>query len=189
MMSRGSLKSLAKQTELFERAARYHGRPRERMVALAEAELLYSHLHPEHYRALQTIRVASQLGRLAASRNTRIQQCESRLITLLMEIVLDALNLGDLQLKDRQRPSELIFTLWSLSFGARALMNSEVATRRSDVDNRLGVARDATELLLDALGWMPLSREWDYERTRERIREDLFADEWSKVQPKTKAAS
>lgn len=181
MLSEGTLQSLCKQIELFDRAAAYPGRPREKIVALEEAEELYFRLYPHHYRALQTIRIASQLGRLMTNRTDPIQKCESRLISLLMRIMLEALRAGDLQLRDHQRPSELAFTLWSLAFGARALMDTGVATKQLGLEDGFRVARDATELLLDALGWLPLSGEWDYAESRTRIRDTLFRDEWASL--------
>ncbi|HOJ56016.1 MAG: hypothetical protein WBL15_00785 [Phycisphaerae bacterium] len=59
MLADTPLRSLCKQKELFERAARYEGRPRERVVALGEAEELCFRLSPHHQRALQTIRSSS----------------------------------------------------------------------------------------------------------------------------------
>ncbi len=181
MLTDGTLKSLCTQMELFERAAGYRGRSRERVVALSEAEELYFHLYPHHYRALQTVRVASQLGRLIARRDDPINRCESRLISLLMNVILDAMRKGDLRLWERQSPSELAFTLWSLAFGTRALMDTGVATRQLGIADGFRAARDATGLLLDAIGWIPHSNEWDYAATRRKIREELFAREWTQV--------
>jgi hypothetical protein len=178
MLAESTLRSLCAQVELFERAARYEGRPREKVVALGEAEELYFRLHPHHYRALQTIRIASQLGRLAAGREDPLYKCESRLISLLMNVLLEALESGDLQLRDRQGPSELAFTLWSMAFGTRALMDTGVATRQLGIEDGFRVAREASDLLLDALNWAPLSRDLDYTAVRERIRSSLFAREW-----------
>lgn len=177
MLAEDTLKSLCKQVVLFERAAAFQGRSREKVVALGEAEELFFRQYPHQYRALQTIRVASQLGRLTASREDPIYRCESRLISFLMSIILEALRSGDLQLRGRQRPSELAFTMWSLAFGARALMDTGVATHQLGIEDGFRVAKDATEVLLDALGWAPLSNEWNYEGTRHRIRHVLLAGE------------
>jgi hypothetical protein len=99
----------------------------------------------------------------------------------LMRIILDGLQCGDLRLRDYQRPTEVAFPLWALAFGTRALMDTQVATPHLGIDDGWRVANDATELLLDALEWAPLSAEWDYARTRERIRNELFANEWAQV--------
>jgi hypothetical protein len=46
-------------------------------------------------------------------------------------------------------------------------------------------ARDALysnyHALLDGLGWRPLTREWDYQKTFERIRREVFADEYRQL--------
>jgi hypothetical protein len=182
LLSNGIVESLCRQIELFERAYHYDGRPRERVVALGEAEELYFHLYPHHYRALQTIRIASQLGRMASSSEDHVYRCESRLISIIMRIILDGLKSGDLRLNTQQRPSELAFTLWSLAFGARALMDTGVATHQLGIEDGFRVVRDATELLLDALHWAPLSGDWDYGRTRRHIRQVLFEEEWQTLE-------
>ncbi len=189
MLAEATLKSLCKQIELFERAAAYDGRPRERVVALGEAEELYYRLYPHHYRALQTLRVASQIGRLTAGREDPISHCESRLLSLLVGAIHDAARNGDLKLREGQSPGELAFTMWVLAFGARALMDTRVATRQLGVTNGFQVAREAIEMLMDALGWEPLCRDWDYGRTRDRIRTVLFRDEWSQVADSRAATS
>jgi hypothetical protein len=184
MLADSTLESLRKQVELFERAAAYDGRPRERVTALVEAEELYFRLYPHHYRALQTIRIASQLGRVASGREEAVCRCESRLTSLLVNIIIDALARGDLQLRVHQGPSELSFMLWSLAFGTRALMDTGVATRQLGIRDGFRVAREASDLLFDALHWVPLSHEWDYAAVRRRIRRNLFAREWESLETK-----
>jgi hypothetical protein len=181
MWAEATLKSLCQQIELFERAAAFEGRPRERMVALGEAEELYFRLRPHHYRAIQAVRVVSQMGKVGSRREDYCQHCESRLISLLMHILLDGVQSGDLRLRDGQRPEELAFTIWVIAFGARALMDSRVATLQLGVGDGVQIAGDMTTVLLDALGWQPLSTETDYRVLRQRIRSELFAKEWREV--------
>jgi hypothetical protein len=181
MLADATLKSLCRQIELFERAAAWNGRPRERIVALGEAEEVYFRLHPHHYRALQTIRMASQLGKPASKHEDPLQRCESRLVSLLMRIIRDAVQAGDLALRDNQGPEDVAFTIWVLAFGTRALMDTKVATRQLGLEDGLVVGRDATTLLLDAIGWNPLSTEHDYNLVRERVRNELFHQEWLQV--------
>jgi len=173
---------LCAQIELFERAAGFAGRPRERLVALGEAEELYFLLYPHHYRALQTIRVASQLGKVIGDRQDPTTRCESRLLAILMHVITDAVQEGDLKLQGGQEPGELAFTIWALSFGTRALMDTAVATRQLGVVDGFRVSRQMTELPLEAIGWRPLLGAWDYARSRQRIRQELFAEEWSRLQ-------
>ncbi len=172
---------LCAQIEFFERAAGIQGCPRERLVALGEAEELYFQLFPHHYRALQTIRVASQLGKAVGDQQDPALRCESRLLAIVMSIMKDAMQKGDLHLREGQGPGELAFTLWALSFGTRALMDTRVATRQLGVRDAFLNSRQTTDLLLDALGWRPLNSEWDYASTRRHIRENVFKSEWEAV--------
>ncbi len=181
MLVDATLKSFCRQAELFERAAAYNGRPRERLVALGEAEEVYYRLYPHHYRALQTVRIASQLGYSPRQRDEPLRQCESRLVSRLTRVILDAVHIRDLWLRAPQMSDELAFTIWILAFGTRALMDTRVAKEQLGVSDGVRVARESLDLLLDGLGWQPLSTEWDYEATRDDIRRSLFAAEWTQI--------
>ncbi len=181
MAENETLEVLARQIALFERAAAYPGHAREKIVALGEAEEVYFRLHPRHYMTQQTIRMASQIGQLVRTGEDPLGLFDRRLIALLMQITLAAMRQGGPQFKSHRRPTELVFTLWSLASGTRALMGTGVMNRQFGVESAFSVARDAREMLLDALGWAPLSHEWNYNETRERIRRELFEKEWREV--------
>jgi hypothetical protein len=170
--------TISQYAEFCARAAGFDGRPRERMVAIGEADELYCRLYPHHYRALQLVRVASQVGKPAGHSRTTLQHCESRVVAILMSVIQDAVACGDLTLRPPQRSEELAFSVWSLVFGARALMNTAVATSQLGITDGYDVARGMAELLFDELGWRPLSSEWDYARVRHDVRHTLFAAEW-----------
>lgn len=166
---------ISRQIEFFEQAFGYPGRPRERIVALWEAEELFCRLYPHQYRAMLSLRLAAHVGGLVPQRTEPVLRCESTLMSLLLKLTLEALRTGDLKLGNHQRASEPAFTLWSLAFGARSLMSTGLALRKPGTDNELRVARDTADLLLDALGWAPFSSQWDYRKTRRQAREALLA--------------
>lgn len=175
------LRMLSKQMELFDRAVSFSGRPRERIVALGEAEEIYFRLYPNHYRAMQIIRIASQLARGTGLRDEAACRCENHLHLLLMRVIRDAEETGDLQLIRPDRPEELAFTFWALAFGTRALMRTGVATRNLGANGGFQVAHDVVDMFMDSLGWRPLTTEWDYPATRKRIHDELFAPEWKRI--------
>lgn len=181
MLVDATLQALNTQLELFERAAHWRATPRERIVALTEAEEVFFQMHRYHYRALQVVRVAAQLT-ATPERRDHVARCESRLIGLLTDVIHDAVQCGDLPLGGRLREGELPFVLWSLAFGTRALMNTLVATRQLGIADGFSAARTATDLLLDGINLRPLSTEVSYDVIRERIRTELFAREWGRVQ-------
>jgi hypothetical protein len=182
MLIKETLQTISKQTELFDRAITFPGRPRERMVALCEAENLYFLLFPHHCRALQIIRIASQLTRGASLRYDTVRKCENRLNSLLMNVIHEGIETGDLKMAQSHKPEELAFVLWALAFGTRALVDSNHAARQCGPGGGFRVGHDVVDMLLDSLYWHPLSSEWDYDTTRYQIRTTLFAEEWLQVQ-------
>jgi hypothetical protein len=177
MSVQATLQALGRQMELFDRAAALPGRPRERLIALSEAEELFFRLHPHHYRALQLVRIASQIGTASRKNRDLMRPCESKLLSHLMGIIREAVDDEELSLPDLWQPGELAFTLWALAFGTRALMNTAVAVNQLGIVNGFKTSRQTMDLMLDALDWRPLSWEWDYEQTRQRSITFLLARE------------
>jgi hypothetical protein len=121
------------------------------------------------------------MSRAAYRRDDTLRRCESRTISILMKVIKDATEAGDLHVGSPRRTEELAFVIWSLAFGTRALMDTTVAVQQLGVTNGSQVAREFTQALLDGLGWQPLSSEWDYAHTCRRIREELFAEQWRQI--------
>ena len=149
------------------------------MLAFGEADELFFRLYPHHYRALQLVRVAAQLGRRVQPRRDLLRRCERRVMNLLAGVIRDAVTAVDLEIATPRSPEGLAFSIWALTFGTRALMNTAVASSQLGIEDCFGTVCDVSNLLFDALDWRPLSSEWDYEETRSRIRTELFVREWA----------
>lgn len=181
MLVESTLHELDQLHAFFDRAATFAGHTRERLVALGEAEEVFYRLYPYHYRALQVVRIASQLGKPLPGQHRAHSACESRLMAHVMDILAEATHGPDLTLDDDQSPGEFAFTLWALAFGTRALMNTTVATQQLGIVDGFAASRQATDTMLDAVGWHPLSRHWSYRGTRRRVRTEVFPDEWREI--------
>src|SRR5262245_30500265 len=96
MLANATIRSLERHSELYERAAGFKGSPRERMVALSEADELFFRLNTQHYRGLQLVRVASQLTQSLRPREDLRRNCESNVVRLISDIVHEAVTVGDL---------------------------------------------------------------------------------------------
>jgi hypothetical protein len=172
---------LQKRLEMIEHAGAFRGRPRERMIAIGEADELYLRLYPHHYRAMQTVRIASQLGRSVPAREDEVEKYEKQVIVLLSDVIAEGLRNGDLWLGRTRGSGELAFMIWALAVGTRSLLDSKVVMWRLGIDDSRRLGQETTDLLLDALGWRPLSDEWDYAATRKRIAQEVFAAELNEV--------
>jgi len=119
------------------------------------------------------IPIRSNATRTASTARRTSAACAGSLLT---EIIADAVRRGDLTLGGERRPADLAFILWSLAFGARALMNTQVAIMQLGIRDGFATARGFADDLMDALGWRPLTTEWDYGATRARIQRELFPE-------------
>ncbi len=169
--------SLTDRLALFRRAAAFPGRPRERIVAVGVASEFFVRLYPHHFRLEQVLRLSSVWEKTSPERRQFMHHCESQCVGCVSGIVRDAMASGDLTLPDGATPEQLVFGLWSMSFGAQTIL----ASSTSLVDIGIGEPHRALALnqarLLDGYHWRPLSTEFDYEVTAERIATEWSADE------------
>jgi hypothetical protein len=174
MKAERSIQVLDRMTRMLEHAANFPGRPRERLVAVTEAFDLFRRLHPCHARALSLIRLASQLAHAEANPPQRL---EPDLLGHLIDIIRAGIASRDLRLSSPRRAEELAFSLWALAFGTRALLDSP-SVRSFRIDTR-AASCEFLDLLLDSLGWKPLSDDCNYAATRRKARRLLLRAERS----------
>ncbi len=175
--------SNAKRCEMFERASAFRGRPRERMMGIGEAFQLFVRLNPHHFRVEQIIMAASIGDKVSPERLAMNQASEGRCISIASGVVRDAISQGDLELPPDFSPEELMFGLWTMSFGVFTMATSADFLEGLEA---IGIPAPFATLwrnsaaLLDGYNWRPLSSEWDYMKTRERIQQEIFPDEHRK---------
>lgn len=169
--------SLTDRLAFFRRAASYPGRTRQRLAAVGVAIELFVRLYPHHFRLEQVLRLSSVWEKTSAERRQFMHHCESQCVGCVSGIARDAIACGDLTLGDGVTPEQLVFGLWSMSFGAQTILSSSTSL----VDIGVGDPHRALALnqnrLLDGYGWRPLSTEFDYAAASERIATEWFAKE------------
>jgi AcrR family transcriptional regulator len=174
------LVALAAQTgerrvELFERAAAFRGRSRERIVAVGEAVAHFALTYPSHFKTEHIIHSSSVRSKCGDENQARLATSEAKCPQIAAGIVRDAIAQGDLVLPKGLSPEQLVFGLWSMYFGGLFLMSSEVdLERRGGVAEPMNALRRSAAAVLDGYGWKPLSTEWDYDATRKRFAKEVI---------------
>ncbi len=64
-----------------------------------------------------------------------------------------------------------------IGFHVSSYEETEVVEETVKIGDRFETLRDCVAKLLDGFGWRPLSSEWDYSKTVDRVRTELFAEE------------
>lgn len=177
MLIDATLNELNDAFALFERAANYPGSSRERMVALAEAEILFFQRYPVHYRALQLVRMVGQVQCDPSHDSNPLERCETRLLQLIRQQIRAGHAAGEVILPTPRHETDTAFALWALTFGVRALQSSTVGNHQLGAGDQRSTSRWALDLMLDALNWRPLAASRDYAPVRERVVAWLDAEE------------
>ncbi|KGK19834.1 TetR/AcrR family transcriptional regulator [Vibrio navarrensis] len=169
--------SLKNEAMFFNRTAAFEGATREKMIAMHVGFRIYARLEP----ILSTCAIMAKtpwvLEKASPSRVSELNELEERMIDGADALVSHAVAIGDLKLSPAIGSDAIVFANWSIAFGSNALTqnasNSRCINRLQDPFTVLHNAN----MLLDGLGWKPLSSEWDYRKTWRRVEQELFAEE------------
>jgi AcrR family transcriptional regulator len=161
---------------MMRRAAAYHGRPRERVVAIGEALALQARLHPDDSRILHT-----SLGPIREKapepRQNALIAVESETMSVVRDMLRDAVAVGDLVVQDEGVLDEILFALWALVEGSFTLIESNAPRSALGIENPFTRMFRAFNTLADGYGWRPLFVEQDWEEILAEIRRTIFPAE------------
>lgn len=169
-----------RHARLFERAATFRGRPRERMMAIGIAQTLYVQFYSEEFRASLVARMSSMREKTSADLQMGVRVGEQRCMGAVMGIIRDGIAQGDLLL-DNHSPEDVCFGLWSMNFGADMLVTMDIPLNELGIHDPFESLRRNSQVLLDGYGWKPYTKDWDYAKTGQRIRDEVFKDEFSRL--------
>lgn len=169
--------------ELFARAARFDGSTRERMSAIGAAYDILNALYPDSCQA-ETIFHASHIKAKMSEQSAKaVREAEESSDAVMVDLIIEAVECGDLPARDPETVHDLYFGLWALSWGAykivEAVDDDELAERQ--FGDPVVALRRNQERLLDGFGWKPLSHEYDFEATRERVKKEIFSEELGRL--------
>jgi AcrR family transcriptional regulator len=169
-----AVRHMTERAALFGRAVQFRGRSRERAMAIAMADLAMGQLFPGHHEIDQLARMPSMWEKTAEARREQLGRAECRCLDAVSEVVHGASRDGDLQLLGHSA-EQLAFNIWAMAHGTNLLLGTSAWLRRAGVAPVIRPGRTQSAFL-DALGWKPLSTDWDFDATTERIRAEVFPE-------------
>ncbi len=169
--------SLKSESILFARSGQFEGNTREKVIAMHVAYRIYARMEP----VLSTCAIMAKspwvLEKASPERVAELNQLEEVVIAGADDLTNAAAECGDLKFSSGIGSDAIVFANWSIAFGSNALSqnasNSHCIQRLQDPFTVLHNAN----MLLDGLGWKPLSSEWDYRKTWRRVEQELFSEE------------
>jgi AcrR family transcriptional regulator len=165
--------STEKQVAFLERAITFNGRPREKIHGIHSLNtgILYESLRDALL--IHTDRIRS---RATPERQQLLDGYEERRIEILAGIVREAVSNGDLKLPDRVNEYELQFTLMATNFGGMVMQESDSPVMGKWFEKIKFSHGMFGRIVLDGMGWRPLSAEWHYSETIRRFYQEVFPE-------------
>lgn len=166
-----------KQSAMFRKAAGFTGTSRARMAAVGAADELFVRLYPEHFQIEQIVFVASIWEKTSEKRRFQMRSGQQGCMGIVAGIVRDAVASRDLVLPPEMTPEDLVFGIWSMSFGAHSIIAQSGSLTELGIEEPFLSIRHSINHALDGFGWKPLSTAYDYLALFDRLPEELFPAE------------
>lgn len=169
------LDSLRQLAALFDKALQFKGNSRERIMAIGTAYQLYTLQYPEEFDLLIATRTNNIRQKASPERVAQINHFDAMVHNQIRSVVNDAINVGQLKLPTHIQTDEVCFSLWAISFGMLVLDQAKDIAGELVLPPIQQMIFNQITLLLDAYGWHPLSREFDYQQAFARVLQHLNA--------------
>jgi len=166
---------LKERADLFERAARFKGRTRERVRAIGFTCAYFAQQHPDYFNVEMMLKSASFWEKASAERRQTHGAHGARCFQSLNNIVLDAIRCGDLP-SDVQQPEAVSLSLIAMTMGSHCVSVEPELLKIAAVEDAVKLLRKNQDIVCDGWGWKPLFKNFDYAATDKRIRKEIFPE-------------
>lgn len=162
---------------LFERARRYEGVTREKILAMFVAHELWVGLNPNCHEQMQTLCGGGTKEKVSTESLETHHRLEFEIFALLGGIVEEAVTNKELQDEATLSAPELVYSLWAVCIGSQQLRSFDIPLQQMGINDPQGTSLRAMDAMLDGIGWQPLSSQHDYTSVMNDINTKLFAEE------------
>lgn len=162
--------------ELVRLAQAWNASSRDRMFAVAVAELVFVRRYPEYFRIAQYSLCEVSWGAASPERRQAFLDANRPVMALVATIVEDARQAGDLEPAGAS-PQEIASGLWAMCGGFHLMAHAEGLLANFQVTQPYLLMCRHLSAWLDGMKWKPLSRSDDpvaLERLVQRVMTDVF---------------
>jgi len=167
---------------MFDRAKNYPGSHRERIAAVGIAHSLYAELHPVELQNMQLVKSSAVRKKVSAKKQQELLHLEQQVTGIVLQIIRDAMQQGDIPNDQAHFPDGIMLGLWSMGYGSNLLHISAIPFDQLGIKQPLEMMWINSHKLLDSYQWQPLSNTFDIHALKEKICNEIFAEEVSELQ-------
>ena len=143
-------------------------------------------MQPTLFMAVLSSKAPGVREKTSSERMQIMDALEFEINTFSDQMFRDAIEDGSLVLPAHLSIETLSFANWAMSFGTNALATSAAeakAVNRLDPNTLL---LQNISILLDGMNWLPLSKDWDYQKTWQRVEKEIFAEDVQLIERRLK---
>jgi AcrR family transcriptional regulator len=163
------------RADLFERAAQFNGHSRERLRAIGFACCHFANVYPDYYNVEMMLKSLSFWEKADETRQHQYAMQGGRCFRTIHGIVTDGLRDGDLP-AGKMAPEQIVFAIAATAIGSHIMSRNNQALLMAGIDDPLKALCSNVDILLDGLGWKPLSGEVDSIAVDRRIKKEIFPE-------------
>ena len=163
---------------MLQRVADWSATPRERMFAIAVADMIFVLRNPDYFRLAQYTQCEVVWEAASLARRQALLACIEPIGEVVCGIVDDAVAAGDLALRGLSA-YQLGIGCWALADGTHNLVHTRGILLEPDTRASYRLMCRHMQTLLNGFGWQPLAKlddEAALDALIERIRRDVFGD-------------
>ena len=159
--------------EHYEEVLTFAGRPREKLYAIHSLNFGFLNRHFRDWLYILTERLQKKATEM---RQEELNQNNKRIFDIHAAIIREALLSGDLKLPEKVDEYQFLFSLISTTIGGCVLKESESKVIQDWFDKINFMHGTFGRIVLDGIGWRPLTSEWDYDDSLKRFYRDIFPE-------------
>ncbi|MCU0795117.1 MAG: TetR/AcrR family transcriptional regulator [Akkermansiaceae bacterium] len=167
--------ALKERADLFERAARFQGKSRERARAIGFACCHFMVAYPDYFHVEMMMKSQSFWEKASEERRRQNAMQAGRTFRSMLEVVHAGFEAGDLS-RERLSAEEIAIAMASVTVGSHIMSHVPEMRLLAGIDDSIRIVRQNQDLLLDGMGWKSLLADFDYAATDLRIRSEIFPE-------------
>lgn len=177
-----SNKHMEKVVDLHRRATSFNGTSRERALAVHLGFVLQAKVDPHDFMVCVTAKTVNCTENSSDERQQEHLRLEGEIVSPILNLFQSAIDAGECILPEGMNIMQMAFSCWSLNFGTHLLLSGD--HEHCGVRGEMSIERElinGMNLLHDGMCWKPLSRDYDWKASIQRIKKEVFATEMQQL--------
>lgn len=172
-----ALKTFNLWATMAKKAYNLDGLPREKLLVLHITEIIIASMYPSGFRAIFYVNTPYFRNKLNTDIFTQFDNHTQFFLKCITDFAQDAIDAKQFTLPPHISAQEFASNIWAFAYGAMSMTLSEMDPTQDFINGSKKFIRE----LCDSWGWMPTSKEYDYDKTAKKIIADLFPLEFAQI--------